>query len=65
VIPKLIKHNLPGSQQILVDMIQAGGGAIQSLVLFAIRKNCLITEKSPLLYQFIRKPIKLTVVITE
>jgi hypothetical protein len=62
-IAKLIQHNMPGSHQILVDVIQARGEAIQSLILFGVRKNCLTTKKNIILYQFIRRAIKLTVVI--
>jgi hypothetical protein len=36
---------------------------IDSLILFGIRKNCLISRKSPLMYQFTKWGIKLTVVI--
>jgi hypothetical protein len=60
---KLRKYNSPGSHQILVDVIQAGGEAIQSLILSGIRKNFLIPEKNLLFYQFIRRAIKLAVVV--
>jgi hypothetical protein len=65
-IANLKKYKSPGSNQILAEPIQAGGGillsSINSLILFGIRKECLISERSILLYQFIRRPIKLTVV---
>jgi hypothetical protein len=37
--------------------------SINSLILFGIRKNCLISGKSLLSYPFTRRAIKLTVVI--
>jgi hypothetical protein len=36
---------------------------INSLFLFGIRKNCLISRRSPLMHQFTKWGIKLTVVI--
>jgi hypothetical protein len=38
--------------------------SMNSLILFGIRKNCLISGRSLLLYQVTRRVIKLTVVIT-
>jgi hypothetical protein len=37
--------------------------SINSLILFGIRKNCLISRRRLLLYQFIKRVIKLIVVI--
>jgi hypothetical protein len=37
--------------------------SINSLIVFGIRKNCLISGRSLLLYQFTKKVIKLTVAI--
>jgi hypothetical protein len=34
-----------------------------SLILFGVRKNCLISEESPLLYQFTRRVIKSSTVV--
>jgi hypothetical protein len=50
------------------ELIQAGAKycclrSINSLVLFGIWKNCLISGRSPLLYQFTKRVIKLTVII--
>jgi hypothetical protein len=61
-------YNLPGSDQIPAELIQEGGEILRSNIhklinLFGIRKNFLISGKSLLLYQFIRRAIKLTVVI--
>jgi hypothetical protein len=36
-----------------------------SFILFGIGKNCLRSEKTPLLYQFTRRVIKLTSIIEE
>jgi hypothetical protein len=56
-----------GSEQILAELIQAGGETllrpINSLLLFAMRKNCVISGKSLLLYQFTKEVTKLTVII--
>jgi hypothetical protein len=50
-IPKVKKYKFPGNDQILAELIQAGGAmllpAIQnSLILCGIRKNCLISGRS-------------------
>jgi hypothetical protein len=37
--------------------------SINSLILFGVKKNCLISRRRPLLYQFTRWAIKLTVLI--
>jgi hypothetical protein len=61
-IAKLKKYTTPGSDQIPAELIQAGRGillsAIYKLILFGIRKNCLING-SLLLYQFTKRVIKL------
>jgi hypothetical protein len=68
-IPKFKNYKSPGSDQILAELIQAGGKIlcsnckIHKLILFGIRKNCLIIGGSLLLYQFTRRVIKLTIVI--
>jgi hypothetical protein len=64
-IANLKRHKLPGNDQIPAELIPAGGTTlwseiINSLILFGIRKNCLISGRSPLLYQFIRRAIKLS-----
>jgi hypothetical protein len=65
---KLKKYKVPGSDQFLAELIQAGGEALwpeihNSLILIGIRKNCLISGRSLLLYQVTIRVIKLTVVI--
>jgi hypothetical protein len=66
-IAKLKKYKSPGSDQIPAELIQAGGeillSAIHELILVGIRKNCLISGRSVLMYQFTKKVIKLTVII--
>jgi hypothetical protein len=64
-IAKLKKYKLPGTDQILAELIQAGGEILLSaihklLILFGIRKNCLISGRSILLYQFTKRTTKLT-----
>jgi hypothetical protein len=51
-------------------MIQAGAEILHSefhkvITSFGVRKNCLISGRSLLLYQFTRRAIKLTAVIIE
>jgi hypothetical protein len=64
-IAKLKKYKLLGTNQILAEMIQAGGETLW----FEIHKlinyiwNCLVSGRLLLLYQFTRKTIKLDVVI--
>jgi hypothetical protein len=52
-IAKFKKYKSPGSDQILAELIQAGGEtllrSINSFTLFAIRKNCLISGRNLLL----------------
>jgi hypothetical protein len=67
-IEKLKKYKSPGSDQILAELIQAGSEILVSvihklIIQFGIRKTCLITGRSVLLYQFTRRVIKLTVII--
>jgi hypothetical protein len=59
-IEKLKEYKSPGSDQIPVELIQAGGETLlskmhNSLILFGIRKDCLISGRSLLLYQFTKK----------
>jgi hypothetical protein len=56
-IVKLKNYESAGSNQIPVELIQAGGETLRSeihspLILFGIRKNCLMNGRSQLLYQF-------------
>jgi hypothetical protein len=59
-IAKLKKYKSPGSDQIPVELIQAGAKMLLSLILFGIRKNCLISGRSLLLYQFTERMAELT-----
>jgi hypothetical protein len=65
---KFRKCKLPGSDQIPADVLQAGLKpyylrSINSLLLFGMRRNCLISGRSLLLYQFTKHAIKLPVVV--
>jgi hypothetical protein len=67
-IAKLKKYKSPGSDQIPAALIEAGGEMLlsavySSLILFGIRKNCLISGRSLLLYQFTKRVTKLNVII--
>jgi hypothetical protein len=67
-IAKLKKYKSPGSDQIPAELIQAGVKyyclrSTISLLLFRIRKNCLISGRSLSLYQFTKRVTKLTVII--
>jgi hypothetical protein len=67
-IAKFKRYKSPGSHNIPAELIQAGGEILRSeihnsLTLFEIRKNCLISGRSLLLYRFTRRVIKLTAVI--
>jgi hypothetical protein len=51
-IAKLKKYKSPGSEEILAELIQAGGEiSTNSLILFGIRKNYLISGRSLLLFK--------------
>jgi hypothetical protein len=65
VIAKLKKQKSSGTDQILAEAIHARGKIyslryINSLIIFGIPNNGLISERGPLLYQFTRRAIKLT-----
>jgi hypothetical protein len=67
-IVKLKKYKSPGSDQIPAELIQAGEeillSAIHKLInVFGIRRNCLISGMSLLLYQITKRVTKLTVII--
>jgi hypothetical protein len=69
-IEKLKKYKSPGTGQIPAELIQAEGihYALRStnlLIVFRIRKNCQSSGRNLLLYLFIRRVIKRTVVIIE
>jgi hypothetical protein len=63
-IVNLKKCKLPGSDQIPAELIQAGGETIlrftNPLILYGLRKNCLISGRSLLFYQSTKWMIKLT-----
>jgi hypothetical protein len=66
----LQRYKSPGTDQIPAELIQAGGNTLHSestnlLILFGIRKNSHSSGRNLLLYLFIKRVIKLTVVITE
>jgi hypothetical protein len=58
-IAKLKKYISPGSDEIPAELIQAGGKILlrfpSSLILIGIRKNCLISGRSLLLYTSLQK----------
>jgi hypothetical protein len=60
-------YKSPGNEQVPKPIQQEvkyyGLIPINSLILFGIRNNCLISGRSLLLYQFVRRAIKLAVVI--
>jgi hypothetical protein len=65
-IAKLKRSKSPGSDQILSELLQAGGDILRSkilkLILFGMRTNSLISGRSLLFYQFTRRVIKLSAV---
>jgi hypothetical protein len=65
-IAKLKRYESPGGDHIPAEMIQTEDeilcSKIHKVILFEIRKSCLISGRSLLLYQFTRRVIKLTVV---
>jgi hypothetical protein len=65
-IVKLKKYKSPGSDEIALELIQAGGeillSAINLLILFGMGKCCLISGRSLSLYQFTKRMTKLTVI---
>jgi hypothetical protein len=67
-ITKFKKCKLPGSDQIPAELIQVGVEicllrSINSLILFRIRNNWLISGRSLLLFLFTKRAIKLSVII--
>jgi hypothetical protein len=59
-----LKYKLPGSDQILAELIQAVGKTLLSVIHKLVnpiwkRKNCLISGNSLLLYQFTKKGDKM------
>jgi hypothetical protein len=67
-IAKMKRYKSPGSNQISKNLFKqevknCGLRSVNSLILFGIMKNFLISGRSLLAYQFTRRAIKLTVVI--
>jgi hypothetical protein len=66
-IGKLKSCKSPGTDQILTKLIIAGGetlcSEIQKLILYGIRRNCHSSRRNLLLYQFIKRVIRLIVII--
>jgi hypothetical protein len=66
-IAKLEKYKPPGGVQIRVELIQAGCETLlrftNSLILFGIRKNCLINEGVYHYTNLKKRAIKVTVII--
>jgi hypothetical protein len=67
LLQSLKSLKLPSNDQILAELIQGEGEtyglrSMNLLILFGIRKNCLISGRSLLLYQFTRKAMKLIIV---
>jgi hypothetical protein len=69
-IGKLKSYKSRGTDQILAELIKAGGGTYilrytDLFVLYGIRRNCHSSGRNLLLYQFIKRVIRLTVIIIE
>jgi hypothetical protein len=68
LITTLKKNKSPGRVEIRTELIQARGKILLSaihkvIILFGIRKNCLINGGSLILYLFAKTSIQLTVII--
>jgi hypothetical protein len=68
-IKELKRKKLPRTDQILAKQIQVGGNIlcseIHKLTFFIWNKNCHSSGRNQLLYLFIKRAIKVTVVIIE
>jgi hypothetical protein len=68
-IAKIKKYKSPGSDEIPAELVQAGGKILLSATHKLINsvwnkeRNCLISGRSLLLYQFTKRATKLTVII--
>jgi hypothetical protein len=67
-VARFRKYKSPSSDQIPAELIQAGGEKLRPdilklIILFGMRKDCLISGSNLLVYQFTVRAIKLTVVI--
>jgi prolipoprotein diacylglyceryltransferase len=69
VIGKLKSYKSPGTDNIPAELIKAGGETlcfeICKLVIYGIMRNCHSSGRNLLLYQFIKRVIRLTVIIIE
>jgi hypothetical protein len=69
-IGKLKSYKSPGTDNIPAELIKAGGetlylGYTDLFVVYGIRRNCHSSGRNLLLYQFIKRAIRLTVIIIE
>jgi hypothetical protein len=70
-IGKLKSYKSPGTNHILAELIKAGGVKhyilryIDLFLLYGIRRNCHSSGRNLLLYQFIKRVIRLIVIIIE
>jgi hypothetical protein len=63
-IGKLKRFKSPGTDQIPAELIKAGGETLHKLfILYRIRRNFHSDGRNLLLYQFIKRVIRLTVII--
>jgi hypothetical protein len=66
-IGKLKSYKSPGTNQISAKLIKAGGETLYSEIhlffVHGIRRNCHSSERNLLLYQFIKRAIRLIVII--
>jgi hypothetical protein len=69
-IEKLKCYKFPGTEQIPAEFIKAGGEILCSeytnlFVMYGIRGNCHSSGRNLLLYQFIKRAIRLILIIIE
>jgi hypothetical protein len=69
-IRKLKSYKSPGTNQIPASLIKAGGEIYvprytDLFVVYGIRRNCHSSGRNLLLYQFIKRAIRLIVIIIE
>jgi hypothetical protein len=66
-IRKLKSYKSPGTDNILAEMIKAGDETLYSeihrLTVYGIRRKCHSSGRNLLLYQFIKRAIRLNVII--
>jgi hypothetical protein len=69
-IGKLKSYKSPGTHNIQAELIKAGGDTLYSeihrlICVYGIRRNCHSSGRNLLLYQFIKRAIRLIVIIIE